>query len=60
MLIRNVYLSRLSGVKEKEFCFQYIQNEGISILENTCKIGLPIPVKLKTVLEQLREDKSDG
>jgi len=41
--------------------FFYLSNEGISILENTAKIGLPIPEKLKLVLEQLnREEKSDG
>jgi toxin secretion/phage lysis holin len=40
--------------------FFYLSNEGISILENAGKIGLPIPEKLKTVLEQLnKEEKSD-
>lgn len=40
--------------------FFYLSNEGISILENSSKIGLPIPEKLKDVLFQLREkeDKS--
>ncbi|GAB6170804.1 phage holin family protein [Paradesulfitobacterium aromaticivorans] len=38
--------------------FFYLSNEGISIIENTAKIGLPIPEKLKTVLEQL--DKEDA
>jgi len=38
----------------------YLSNEGISILENTGKIGLPIPGKLKNILEQLREDESNG
>lgn len=37
--------------------FFYLSNEGISIIENATKIGLPIPEKLKTVLEQL--DKED-
>lgn len=36
--------------------FFYLSNEGISILENTAKIGLPIPAKLKTVLEQLNKE----
>lgn len=36
--------------------FFYISNEGISILENSSKIGLPIPQKLKDILEQLRKD----
>lgn len=32
----------------------YIANEGISILENAGKIGLPLPEKLVSVLKQLR------
>lgn len=39
--------------------FFYLSNEGISILENASVIGLPIPEKLKSVLEQLK-DKEDG
>lgn len=40
--------------------FFYISNEGISIIENAGRIGLPIPQKLKNVLEQLKTkgDKS--
>lgn len=34
----------------------YLANEGISILENSGKIGLPLPEKLLDVLEQLRKD----
>lgn len=37
-------------------CGYYIANEGISILENTAKAGLPIPDKLKQILEQLKND----
>lgn len=36
----------------------YIANEGISILENAAKLGLPLPKKLIAVLEQLK-NKSD-
>lgn len=34
--------------------FFYISNEGISIIENAGRIGLPIPQKLKDILEQLK------
>lgn len=37
--------------------FFYLSNEGISILENVSVLGLPIPQKLKDVLEQLNKDK---
>ena len=36
--------------------FFYLSNEGISILENTAKIGLPIPEKLRGILEQLNKE----
>ena len=35
--------------------FFYISNEGISVIENATRLGLPIPVKLKNILEQLKE-----
>jgi len=40
--------------------FFYISNEGISIIENAGRIGLPVPQKLKDILEQLKskEDTS--
>jgi len=34
--------------------FFYISNEGISIIENAGNLGLPIPQKLKDILEQLK------
>jgi toxin secretion/phage lysis holin len=42
--------------------FFYLSNEGISILENTVHIGLPVPQELKDVLEQLhdRSNKEDN
>lgn len=35
--------------------FFYLSNEGISILENSAHLGLPIPKKLKDILEQLHK-----
>ena len=41
--------------------FFYLSNEGVSLLENATYLGLPIPQKLKSVLEQLhdRSEKED-
>lgn len=35
--------------------FFYISNEGLSLLENAAHLGLPVPEKIKTVLEQLHD-----
>lgn len=42
--------------------FFYLSNEGVSLMENAAHLGLPIPEKLKDVLEQLhdRNDKDGG
>lgn len=39
--------------------FFYISNEGVSLLENAAHLGLPVPEKIKTVLEQLH-DRAEG
>ena len=35
--------------------FFYISNEGVSLLENAAHLGLPVPQKIKDVLEQLHK-----
>ncbi len=40
--------------------FFYISNEGVSLLENAVHLGLPVPEKLKEVLEQLHERSGEG
>lgn len=35
--------------------FFYISNEGVSLLENAAHLGLSVPEKIKTVLEQLHD-----
>ena len=41
--------------------FFYLSNEGVSLIENAAHLGLPVPEKLKGVLEQLhdRAEKSE-
>ena len=36
----------------------YIANEGISVLENAGKLGVPYPTQLKNILVQLKEKNS--
>lgn len=40
--------------------FFYISNEGVSLLENAARIGLPVPEKLKAVLAQLHDRDGSG
>ena len=40
--------------------FFYISNEGVSLLENAGHLGLPIPEKIKTVLEQINDREENG
>lgn len=35
--------------------FFYISNEGLSLVENSAHLGLPVPEKIKAVLEQLHD-----
>lgn len=37
--------------------FFYLSNEGISIIENSTKLGLPVPQKLREVMAQLNGEK---
>lgn len=43
-----------SGVRTATILF-YIANEGVSLLENAARCGLPIPKRLKDILTQLHE-----
>ena len=46
-----------ASVLRTAIVFFYISNEGISLLENAGKLGLPIPQKIRKVLEQLNEEE---
>ena len=47
------------GAVRTAVIFFYLSNEGISILENAGHLGLPIPKKLKAILEQLDEEDEE-
>lgn len=57
--ILDTHIIRSGSIMRTAVVFFYLSNEGISILENVALIGLPIPQKLKDVLEQLKEGKTD-
>ena len=42
------------ALRSAVICF-YLSNEGVSVLENASRLGLPIPEKLKAVLGQLHD-----
>lgn len=48
-----------ASVLRSAACGLYIANEGLSILENGGKLGVPYPKKIKEVLEQLKDKKED-
>lgn len=49
------------GVLRTAVIFFYLSNEGLSLTENAAHLGLPVPEKLKAVLEQLhdRDEKEE-
>ena len=53
--IVDVYVLGQGGVLRTAVIFFDLSNEGVSIMENTAHLGLPIPEKLKDILEQLHE-----
>ncbi len=53
--ILDVYVLGEAGVLRTAVIFFYLSNEGVSLLENSAHLGLPIPENLKDVLEQLHD-----
>ena len=51
----DVYVLEHTGVLRTAIIFFYISNEGLSLVENSVHLGLPVPDKLKDVLEQLHD-----
>ena len=59
--ILDAYVIGTGGILRTAVTFFYLSNEGVSLIENAAHLGLPVPEKLKVVLEQLhdRAEKSD-
>lgn len=53
----DVYVLQSGSVARTSVILFYLSNEGISIIENYCKMGLPFPEKLKKILEQLTKEE---
>lgn len=57
----DVHILGEPGVVRTAVIFFYISNEGLSLMENSAHLGLPVPDSLKAVLEQLhRRDEKEG
>lgn len=53
----DVLISQNGSIIRTSVIFFYLSNEGIVILENVAILGLPIPQKLKDILEKLKDGK---
>ena len=58
--IVDYYLIQSGNAIRTAIIFFYIANEGISILENTAAIGLPVPEKLRNILQLLKDRSSQN
>ena len=53
--ILDVHVIGTGSMLRTAVIFFYISNEGVSLLENAAHLGLPVPGKIKAVLEQLHD-----
>ena len=53
--ILDIHVIGTGSVLRTAVIFFYISNEGVSLLENAGHLGLPVPEKIKAVLEQLHD-----
>ena len=54
--VLDVYVIGSGGVCRSMVLVFYIANEGLSIIENVARCGVPVPEKLKIILKQLEEE----
>lgn len=53
--ILDVQVIGTGSVLRTAIIFFYLSNEGVSLLENAAHLGLPVPERLKEVLQQLHD-----
>ena len=60
--ILDVQIIGTGSVLRTAVIFFYLSNEGVSLLENASRLGLPVPEKLREILAQLhdRAEKGEG
>lgn len=58
--ILDLQVLKQGSVIRTAIIFFYLSNEGLSLTENAAHLGLPIPEKLKEVLEQLHNREEKG
>lgn len=59
--ILDIHVVGTGSVLRTAVIFFYISNEDVSLLENASHLGLPVPEKIKEVLEQLHDrSESEG
>ena len=59
--IVDIYILQNGSAVRTAVIFFYLSNEGLSIVENATKIGLPVPEKLKAVFVELgKEEEKSG
>lgn len=56
MLAEQIDIVTNQDVFRNLICYFFISNEGISLLENFSILGLPVPEKIKNLLEQLKKE----
>lgn len=58
--IIDIQIIKTGSVLRTAVIFFYLSNEGLSLIENAAHLGLPVPEKLKAVLEQLHDKERGG
>lgn len=57
--ILDVYIITQGSTVRTAVIMFYAANDGISILENLTELGLPVPDKVRKILEQLKEGEDE-